>query len=300
MNSYATFYFCSCVCVCFYLCCTQNDGVFAILSSIKLNNVLSEQSGHQQDVESEREVWEGVSHENFVKMAEEGSSVGLPPVPYATPRTGLSSVQSAAIRASPERSKSDMRMSPKTPLSTLQRSHSTPLSFEGSQEGTARSRSRPTSDTSRPLRPLQDQLNQIEDETEMIREQTELSHFTGVSEKETEDSIKHPLQAEITEEKSEGEVTGDIVEIKEEEEGEGVGAEGETAEVKGEDVDKVPEVPGEEVLEQREATPKDSGEDLPREVTQDEQVSKSPTQQSITGVEGEGRGSSNECSDTTV
>lgn len=245
--------------------------------------MLTERGHVLQDVETEKEVWEGVKHENFVNFGEVDIEMGSnPPAPYATPRTGLSSVPSgvlpATYRSSPERSKSDLRMSPKTPISSLQRSRSTPLSVDGSQEGTVRVRSRPSS--SKPHRPLQDQLNQIEDETEMIREQTELSHFTeGESKISFEpDSVKlEPQTEEIPEEKVEVETVED-----------------ETVEIKSDlEAEAKEEEPAEEekkeVVEEREATP----EQPPREPTPQE------PEVDVVDVEEKGRGTPNECSAST-
>ena len=264
------------------------------------NNLLSERSITQQDVESEKEVWEGVSHENFVKMADDSTTVSVPGPPYVTPRSGLSSITSANLpptfRSCPERSKSDMRISPKTPLSSLQRSHSTPLSVEDIQEGSVRSRSRPTPDSTKPLRPLQDQLNQIEDETVMIREQTELSVLTEVDTK-SEETAKLPSQVEIEEEEAEGKALEKIKEEKEE-----IKA---VADLVDEVVDEIiagldNKVAGEKIVVEEPVVPK---EDEEKDVEAVEEREATPREESPgeppKEVEGEGRGTPNECSVTT-
>ena len=258
--------------------------------------LLTEPGSARQDAESEKEVWEGVRHESFVKMAGE-DSVSLPPVPNATPRTMLSSIQSGAVP--PERSQSDLRMATKTPLSSLKRSHSTPMSLGGSAEGASRGRSRPTSEVAIPHRPLLDQLNQIEGETEMIREQTEisLSHATDVEsdvtklQMQTEDIIEEP-QGEEVDEKDDGkiletEITEDQGQ-EEEEKGEG------QVEVKDdleniedqEEAETEPKEEEKEIVEEREATL----DELPREATP---APASPVQSEN---EAQGRGTPNECS----
>ena len=271
------------------------------------NALLSGPSSARQDAESEKEVWEGVRHESFVKMAGEDSA-SLPPVPYASPRTGLSSVHSGTVppptlRSSPERSKSDLRMAPKTPLSSLKRSHSTPMSLEGSTEGASRSRSRPTSEVPIPHRPLLDQLNQIEGETEMIREQTEmsLSHATDIEsdgtklQMQTEEIVEEPTegQGDEVDEQVEGQKDKVIEpetegQREEEEKGESQVEVKYDLDLKDKDQEEPETEPKEEdkeeIVEEREATP----DEPPREATP-----ASPVQSE---TDGQGRGTPNECS----
>lgn len=270
--------------------------IFAALILWLATVLLPEPSSARQDAESEKEVWEGVRHESFVKMAGE-DSVSIPPVPNATPRTMLSSIQSGAVP--PERSQSDLRMATKTPLSSLKRSQSTPMSLGGSAEGASRGRSRPTSEAAIPHRPLLDQLNQIEGETEMIREQTEisLSHATDVEsdvtklQMQSEDIIEEPqdeeqdgkddgkiLEAEITEVEDQGKQEEETEEGKVEVKADLEGREEPDTEPKEEEK--------QEIVEEREATEVE----LPREATP---APASPVQSE---AEAQGRGTPNECS----
>ena len=275
-----------------------------ILLSLTLwlvNVVLLGPSSARMDAESEKEVWEGVRHESFVKMAGE-DSVSIPPVPNATPRTIMSSIHSGAV---PERSHSDLRMATRTPISSLKRSQSTPMSLGGSTEAASRGRSRTMSETPIPHRPLLDQLNQIEGETEMIREQTEvsLSHATDAEsdgtklQMQTEDIIEEPREEEV-DEKDDGKILEtELTEGDGHEEGEGLevqdvkddlevvegqGEEEPESELKDEEKDEEKQ----ELVEGREASP----DEQPREATP---VAESPVQSE---AEGQGRGTPNECS----
>ena len=279
---------------------------FLSLTLWLVNVLLLGPSSARMDAESEKEVWEGVRHESFVKMAGE-DSVSIPPVPNATPRTIMSSIHSGAV---PERSHSDLRMATRTPISSLKRSQSTPMSLGGSTEGASRGRSRTMSETPIPHRPLLDQLNQIEGETEMIREQTEvsISHATDAEsdgtklQMQTEDIIEEPreeevdekddgkiLETEITEgegqeeeiEKGEGlEVQDDVKDDLENVEGQG--EEEPESELKDEEKDEEKQ----EIVVEREASP----DEQPREATP---VAESPVQSE---AEAQGRGTPNECS----
>ncbi|XP_053386726.1 uncharacterized protein LOC123538660 isoform X23 [Mercenaria mercenaria] len=137
------------------------------------------------DLETEREVWEGLKHTSFV-----GRKSGMD--------SGAKSEQAQSVKGmSPERSKSEMKYSPKA--QGLQRSHSSPpLSDRSDISG--KSRSRPSSEVFKSYRPLQSQLTHLEGETQMIREQTEVSHFT---EKEKSELSKQSEKADVTDLKTE-------------------------------------------------------------------------------------------------
>lgn len=147
------------------------------------------------DIESEREVWEGLKHTNFIGYkGEEGD----------TARS--SKTQS---RMSTERSKSELRFSPRTPTFQRSRSYSSPNTEQ--VEFATKPRSRSVSDAHglKSYRPLQGQLSQIEGETQVIREQTEVSHFTD---KEKSELSKLSEKADLADMKSELTLPADIAE----------------------------------------------------------------------------------------
>lgn len=178
--------------------------------TLTLFNLITD--GGPVDLDSQREVWEGLKHTQFIGYKGDGED------------TGRSS--KVPSRLSPERSKSELKYSPRTPV--LQRSHSTPMS-DRSEPGT---RSRSGSETLKTYRPLQGQLSQIEGETQVIREQTEVSHFTD---KEKSELSKLSEKADLGDLKSELTLPADI-------------AEEETLEVHVEE--KIHEEPAEEKVEE--------------------------------------------------
>lgn len=203
--------------------------------SLKILNTWPVTDGGPVDIETEREVWEGLKHTHFVSYSKDGGD------------TARSS--KVPSQASPERSKSELKYSPKTPV--LQRSHSSPMSEAADTIGKPRSRS---SSDAKFYRPLQGQLSQIEGETMVIREQTEISHITD---KEKSELSKLSEKADLADLKSELTLPADI-------------AEEETIEDKAEDVVEKTEEAEEAKVELEEV--KEDEEVVVEEVEKEESV----------------------------